>query len=259
MKKSNPKADNDTMKTTKIPKEKESKRLPKPVMNWDTQIVLDCLLPFLNLKDTAPNHDLIKKILPWIERRAPDFTLDWFKTDKRKDFIKAWEHNPEAIEVLRDTLKTAKTIIRCATIGRKDINEEAQIQTPSFLEKLTKALEAFESTVAAQGISASDDWFTFPVNILRIKGCGFPLREKNQKTFDKVWIPGIRSIILRYVLSAFDPITSTVSYPIGWYFIGCCHKEACGKIFRKTRSNQDFCSPSCQTSAGQKRYREKKR
>lgn len=250
------------MKKTRVEADKQamSKAIPamKPTEIPATRIVLDILLPFLNLNpNTATDADLFREVKAIAERLGDGFSEGWFSnTPGAGRFLNTWEKNQKALAVFRQTLEECRRIILAASIETAFV--AAGTLSVKFMEKIGEALHILEPNTYAFTMRPFEN-ITFPRLSYAIKGA-LEGSFKTQKDYDGVWIPGVRAIILYYVVTAYQLVETgrkgSIS-PVGWHYIGLCHKEGCGKIFRKTRSNQEFCSLRCKTAQIQRRRRAK--
>lgn len=246
------------MKEKKAANDKQTMNKTKPAEPPATRIVLEILLPFLNLDHkTATDEDLHKAVKGIASRLGDGFSEGWFSNaENSSGFLDAWKGNEKALELFRRTLEECRRVILSASMESGFLS--AGTTGLSFWGKISEAIKSLEPN--AHGFSTRTlGNFVFPRLSYAVKGA---LKDtfKTQKDFDAVWLPGIRAIILYYVVKAYDLIETgrkgSIS-PVGYHYIGLCHKEGCGNIFRKTRSNQEFCSIRCKTAQIQRRRREK--
>lgn len=253
------------MKNTRVEADKQamSKTIPamKPTEIPATRIVLDILLPFLNLNpNTATDADLFREVKAIAERLGDGFSEGWFSnTPGAGRFLNTWEKNQKALAVFRQTLEEGRAIILSASVNLGfTIGGTTSVK---FWERVDAALETLEPSASGCTMSTQSalHGLVFPRLSHVVQGA-LKGSFKTQKEFDGVWIPGVRAIILYYVVTAYQLVETgrkgSIS-PVGWHYIGLCHKEGCGKIFRKTRSNQEFCSLRCKTAQIQRRRRAK--
>lgn len=232
----------------------------KPAEIPATRIVLEILLPFLNLDpQTATDADLFRAVKAIAQSLGDTFSEGWFSNAPGAGrFLNAWEKDQKALAVFRRTLEDSRRIIISASMATGFV--AAGTLAAKFWEDIGEALKILEPNAHNFSIRTLGD-YTFPRLSYSVQGA-LKGSFKTQKGFDGVWVPGIRAITLYYVMTAYQLVETGRKggiTPVGWHYIGHCHKEGCGKIFRKTRSNQEFCCKAHQDAERQKRHRDRKK